>query len=142
MTRDLRRVTGSRNGCSGQREVLGTIHKWRRHWTSASRAAGDSWSTEEADNDDSEDSDEAEDGTGAGEDCEEAGHSHRGRSEIREAGDTEARRKNVAVSADADSSQLLSGIGAEIPDPPPPGLDDKCCLMKVETEASGDFSNH
>ena len=87
-----------------------------------------------------EDSDEAEDDTGAGGDCEEAEHSHRGRSEIHEAGDTEARRRNVAVSAGADSSQLLSGIAAEIPDPPP-GPDDKCCSMSVEA-ALGDFSNH
>ena len=87
-----------------------------------------------------EDSDEAEDDRGAGGDCGEAEHSHRGRSEIHEAGDTEARRRNVAVSADADSSQLLSGIAAEIPDPPP-GLDDKCCLVDVEA-ALGDFSNH
>ena len=91
-----------------------------------------------------EDSDEVEeDGTGAGADCGEAAHSHTGRCETHaeagEAGDTEAQRMNVSVAADADSSRPLSGIEAEIQDPPLV-QDDKCCLLYFV--ALGDFSNH
>ena len=88
-----------------------------------------------------EDSDEAEeDGTGAGADCGEAARSHTERCETHaEAGNTEAQRMNVSVAADVDSSPPLSGIEAEIQDPPLV-LDDKCCLLYFV--ALGDFSNH
>ena len=91
-----------------------------------------------------EDSDEVEeDGTGAGADCGEAARSHTGRCETHaeagEAGDTEAQRMNVSVAADVDSSRPLSGIEAEIQDPPLV-LDYKYYLLNFE--ALGDFSNH
>ena len=80
---------------------------------------------------------------GAGADCGEAAHSHTEQCETHaEAGEacgTEALRMNVSVAADADSSRPLSGIEAEIQDPPLV-LDDKCCLLNFE--ALGDFSNH
>ena len=101
-----------------------------------SQAAGDSWSTEEADND-SEDSDEEEDDKGAGEDCGAAARNHRERCEIREAGDKEARRRNFVGAA---SLRLLSRIVTEIQDPPQVP-DDKCCCTDFAA-ALGNFSNH
>ena len=91
-----------------------------------------------------EDSDEEEeDGTEAGADCEEAARSHTGRCETHaeagEAGDTGAQRRNVSVAADAGSSRPLSGIAAEIQDPPLV-QDDRHYLLNFE--ALGNFSNH
>ena len=84
-----------------------------------------------------------EDDTEAGADCEEAARSHTGQCETQdeagEAGDTGAQRRNVSVAADVDSSRRLSGIAAEIQDPPLV-LDDRYYLLNFE--ALGDFSNH